>query len=420
MTTIFYVFTISPKLKQPEAKRLESKTRFGDGETEIRPAIGVADRAGHQLVLLILPADEDIVQQLPAPRSEVYPGRFLVRRNAEGLGQEEAVSRAGLQEKETVVFAVADSVEVHHFPTGRVVCPDADIEVITNTQLVRVQNKLAIGGGDGVGTDDGCEFASLERQTEAHQAIVDALSATGQSSHDVVLDGKGDTRVSSLCPGATAQEEGVAGTHLLQLALFGETGLAENNDVYLVAHQFSSDWRRPPSREANSPPSSVPTPPPPPIASSEDTKTKFYVDMHALLATVPNSNKLSVRGEFNVRIGTDCAAWRGVLGPYNLNGSNDNYLLLLRICAEHLLILTNTSLRSYSEGTVPFLNADRTTPFTEKTQILQRWAEQFRGVLSRHSTISDTGIARLPQVETHVYLDLLPSLHKAISAMQQL
>ncbi|BHF59672.1 39S ribosomal protein L45, mitochondrial [Sparganum proliferum] len=64
-------------------------------------------------------------------------------------------------------------------------------------------------------------------QVEAHRAFVGALWQTGQASHDVVLDGKGDTCVSTLCPGPTAPEEGVAGTHFFQLALFEEPGLTE-------------------------------------------------------------------------------------------------------------------------------------------------------------------------------------------------
>nr|VZI37823.1 unnamed protein product [Spirometra erinaceieuropaei] len=51
---------------------------------------------------------------------------------------------------------------------------------------------------------------------------------------------------------------------------------------------------------------------------------------------------LIVIGQFNVRVGTDHSAWKGVLGPHCLRGSKDNCLLLLRICAEHRLILTNT------------------------------------------------------------------------------
>nr|VZI19933.1 unnamed protein product [Spirometra erinaceieuropaei] len=76
-----------------------------------------------------------------------------------------------------------------------------------------------------------------------------------------------------------------------------------------------------------------------PDAAARD---KFYEDLHALLATVSKADKLIVLGDFNARVGTDHTAWRGVLGPHALRGSNDNGLLLLRTCTEHRLILTNT------------------------------------------------------------------------------
>nr|VZI40221.1 unnamed protein product [Spirometra erinaceieuropaei] len=54
------------------------------------------------------------------------------------------------------------------------------------------------------------------------------------------------------------------------------------------------------------------------------------------------ADKLPVLGDFKARVGTDRAAWRGVLGLHVLNHSNDNGPLLLRTCAEHRFILTNT------------------------------------------------------------------------------
>nr|VZI50645.1 unnamed protein product [Spirometra erinaceieuropaei] len=69
---------------------------------------------------------------------------------------------------------------------------------------------------------------------------------------------------------------------------------------------------------------------------------KFYEDLHALLATVSNADKLIVFGDFNTRVGADHTAWRGVLGPNGLRRSNDNGPLLHRTCAEHCLILTST------------------------------------------------------------------------------
>ncbi|BHF85106.1 hypothetical protein SprV_1002826400 [Sparganum proliferum] len=80
----------------------------------------------------------------------------------------------------------------------------------------------------------------------------------------------------------------------------------------------------------------------PPMTSPDAARDKFYEDLHALLTTVSKADKLIVLGEFNARVGTDHTAWRGLLGPHGLRGSNDNVLLLLRTCAEHRLILTNT------------------------------------------------------------------------------
>nr|VZI46780.1 unnamed protein product [Spirometra erinaceieuropaei] len=327
----------------------------------------------------------------------------------------------------------------------------------------------------------------------------------------------------------------------------------------------------------------------PPMSSPDvAARDKFYEDLHALLATVSKADKLIVLGDFNARVGTDHTAWRGVLGPHGLRGSNVNGLLLLRTCAEHRLTLTNTffclperekatwrhprsrqwhlldyvlvrrrdqrdvlvtkaiagadgwtdhrlviskmrirlqprrrpqdtvqstalavlgraprqhqdwfddndaaisnllaeknrlhkayvdhptednkaafyrsrrqlqqrlremqdawtarkaeEIQGYADlnewknffsaikavygpptkGTAPFLSADGSTLLTEKSQILQRWAEHFRGVLNRPFVISDAAIARLPQVATNVDLDLPPSLQETIRAVQQL
>ncbi|BHF61078.1 hypothetical protein SprV_0100404900 [Sparganum proliferum] len=80
----------------------------------------------------------------------------------------------------------------------------------------------------------------------------------------------------------------------------------------------------------------------PPMTSPDVARDKFYEDLNALLTTVSKADELTVLGDFNARVGTDHTAWRGVLGPHGLRGPNDNGLLLLRTCAEHLLILTNT------------------------------------------------------------------------------
>ncbi|BHF64659.1 hypothetical protein SprV_0200766500 [Sparganum proliferum] len=77
------------------------------------------------------------------------------------------------------------------------------------------------------------------------------------------------------------------------------------------------------------------------VTSPDEARSKFYEDLYAHLTTVSKVDKLIVLGDFNARVGTDHAAWRGVLGPHGLYGYDDNGPLLLRTCAEHRLILTN-------------------------------------------------------------------------------
>ncbi|VDL96760.1 unnamed protein product, partial [Schistocephalus solidus] len=92
-----------------------------------------------------------------------------------------------------------------------------------------------------VGTDNGGELVSLKRRAKAHEAIIDTLRQTGQTCQDDLHALKSNTSVASLCLWLAAPEEGVAGTHHLQLTLLRESGLAESSTVHLVARQFSRD-----------------------------------------------------------------------------------------------------------------------------------------------------------------------------------
>ena len=52
-----------------------------------------------------------------------------------------------------------------------------------------------------------------------------------------------------------------------------------------------------------------------------------------------------------------------------------------------------------SPGASPLLGDDGSTLFTDKSAIVERWAEHFSNVLNRPSSISAEAIARMPQVE---------------------
>nr|VZI40047.1 unnamed protein product [Spirometra erinaceieuropaei] len=53
----------------------------------------------------------------------------------------------------------------------------------------------------------------------------------------------------------------------------------------------------------------------PPMTSPVAARDKFYGDLHTLMTSVSKADKLIVLGDFNARVGTDHAAWRGMLGP---------------------------------------------------------------------------------------------------------
>ena len=83
----------------------------------------------------------------------------------------------------------------------------------------------------------------------------------------------------------------------------------------------------------------------PTMTNPDEVKAKFYEDLHTVIADVPKADKLILLGDFNARVGTDNAAWEGVLGHHGVGHCNSNGLLLLQTCAEHELLITNTIFR---------------------------------------------------------------------------
>ena len=71
----------------------------------------------------------------------------------------------------------------------------------------------------------------------------------------------------------------------------------------------------------------------PTMTDSDDVKDMFYEELDSPVATVPQSEKLIVLGDF-------------VIGRHGIDKCKINGLLLLKMCVVHELSITNTIFRS--------------------------------------------------------------------------
>ena len=78
------------------------------------------------------------------------------------------------------------------------------------------------------------------------------------------------------------------------------------------------------------------------MTNPDEVKDKFYDDLDSVISAAPQTDKLILLGDFNARVGTDHQTWQGVIGSEGVGKCNSNGLLLLRKCAEHELLITNT------------------------------------------------------------------------------
>ena len=111
----------------------------------------------------------------------------------------------------------------------------------------------------------------------------------------------------------------------------------------------------------------------PTMNNPDEIKGKCYEDLNAVIATVPNADKLIILGDFNARVGCDSAAWEGVIGKHGVGNCNSNGLLLLQTCAEHDPLITNTAFR------LPTVTGRRGCILTPSTGISSTMSSSGRG-----------------------------------------
>jgi len=80
----------------------------------------------------------------------------------------------------------------------------------------------------------------------------------------------------------------------------------------------------------------------PTMTHEQAAKDQFYEELEREILRVPQADKLLILGDFNARVGKDFVTWEGVLGHHGVGKQNENGDMLLRLCMQHRLLITNT------------------------------------------------------------------------------
>ncbi|BHF60251.1 hypothetical protein SprV_0100321400 [Sparganum proliferum] len=193
----------------------QANLHLGDDETMVGPPVSTRDRLYPQYVPLVSPPDADIVQQESA-----------------------------------IVVGVVETMGTQHASPGSMVCVDAGAGVTKANQLNDLRrrrqegvqklvnlflaaSRLVIVGGAWTLP----MVANMPPRRGRRMLIRRSFMPCGRQGSRPKMSSRVEKATLSLR--ATAPEEGVARTHLLQLALFGEADLAECGTVHLVARNFS-------------------------------------------------------------------------------------------------------------------------------------------------------------------------------------
>ena len=70
-------------------------------------------------------------------------------------------------------------------------------------------------------------------------------------------------------------------------------------------------------------------------------KDVFYSELCSFLQSTPADDKVIILCDYNARVGQDADSWKGVLGRHGVGNCNDNEHLLLDLCTERQIVITN-------------------------------------------------------------------------------
>ena len=77
------------------------------------------------------------------------------------------------------------------------------------------------------------------------------------------------------------------------------------------------------------------------LVSSENKIVAFYTALSSLLNSIPKEEGIILLGDFNARVDVDLDTWKP-LGHFGIGKMNNNGLLILQLCPQFYMVITNT------------------------------------------------------------------------------
>ena len=85
------------------------------------------------------------------------------------------------------------------------------------------------------------------------------------------------------------------------------------------------------------------------MTNPDENKEAFYNQLASVLSGIHRTDNLLLIGDFNARIGRENDEWPLVMGKHGIGRCNSNGVLLLALCSEFELIVTNTMFKQKGE-----------------------------------------------------------------------
>ncbi|KAK2171071.1 hypothetical protein NP493_1105g00008 [Ridgeia piscesae] len=95
----------------------------------------------------------------------------------------------------------------------------------------------------------------------------------------------------------------------------------------------------------------------PTMTNPNENKEVFYNQLASVLSDIPRTDKLLLIGDFNARIGRANDKWPLVMGNHGIGKCNSNGELLLALCSEFELIVTNTMSKQKDERKTTWMHS---------------------------------------------------------------